>query len=81
MTQVLPEERLSDNVYHYDAEAKVFELAGHYEERIAGMERDSEDRGEKASVLKDLTAKSKEVAEKAPKEQTAPKKSRAEEAL
>ena len=80
-TQVLPEERLSDNVYHYDAEAKVFELAGHYEERIAGIERDSEDRGEKASVLKDLTAKSKEVAEKAPKEHAAPKKSRAEEAL
>ena len=80
-TQVAPEERLSDNVYHYDAEAKVFELAQHHEERIADMEKDSGDRGEKASVLKDLTAKSKEVAEKAPKEHAAPKKSRAEEAL
>ena len=49
-TQVAPEERLSDNVYHYDAEAKVFELAQHHEERIVGMEKDSEDRGEKASV-------------------------------
>ena len=80
-TQVAPEERLSDNVYHYDAEAKVFELAKHQEERIADMEKDSGDRDEKASVLKDLTAKSKEVAEKAPKEHAAPKKSRAEEAL
>ena len=77
-TQVAPEERLSDNVYHYDAKERVFELAQHYEERVAGQERDSDGRD---SVLKDLSAKSKEVAQKTPKENSAPKKSRAEESL
>lgn len=33
-TEVRPEDQLSDNVYHYDAQARVFELAGNYEQRI-----------------------------------------------
>ena len=32
---VSPEEQLSDRVYHYDAQEKVFELASDYEQRIA----------------------------------------------
>ena len=32
---VSPEEQLSDRVYHYDAQGKVFELASDYEQRIA----------------------------------------------
>lgn len=32
---VIPEEQLSDRVYHYDAQEKVFELASDYEQRIA----------------------------------------------
>ena len=32
---VTPEEQLSDRVYHYDAQEKVFELASDYEQRIA----------------------------------------------
>ena len=34
-TQVAPDEKLTDNVYHYDSESKVFELAEKYVERIA----------------------------------------------
>lgn len=35
---VSPEEQLSDRVYHYDAQEKVFELAADYEQRIAEKE-------------------------------------------
>ena len=35
---VSPEEQLSDRVYHYDAQEKVFELASDYELRIAEKE-------------------------------------------
>ena len=34
-TQVAPEDKLSDNVYHYDSEAKAFELAEKYLARKA----------------------------------------------
>ena len=90
-TQVAPNERLSDNVYHYDADAKVFELAEKFEARqnVKGLDsdRDAEkDSGakEKGSVLKDLDQKSKEVAaktEKTDKSHSAPKKNRSEESL
>ena len=35
---VSPEEQLSDRVYHYDAQEKVFELASDYEQRVAEKE-------------------------------------------
>ena len=35
---VSPEEQLSDRVYHYDSQEKVFELASDYEQRIAEKE-------------------------------------------
>ena len=37
-SEVLPKDQLSDNVYHYDSQDKVFELAGKYEERMAVKE-------------------------------------------
>ena len=33
-TEIRPEDKLSDNLYHYDAEHKLFELASNYEKRI-----------------------------------------------
>lgn len=37
-SEVLPKDQLSDNVYHYDSQDQVFELAGKYEERMAVKE-------------------------------------------
>lgn len=36
--EVAPADQLSQNVYHYDAEAKVFELASKYEDRILNQQ-------------------------------------------
>ncbi len=71
-TQVEPKDRLSDHVYHYDVKEKVFELAEKYDARK------KEKHAEKDSVLKDLSAKKKEIAD-APKVKTdkAPKKEEA----
>lgn len=64
-TQVRPEEKLTDNVYHYDSKDHVFELAEKFTERQqekeSGIEEKSEERG---SVLKDLKDKQKEAAVK-----------------
>lgn len=43
MSQVVPEDRLTNNVYHYDAKARIFDTIDHYQE----VQR-------KHSVLKDL---------------------------
>lgn len=43
-SEVRPEERLTDNVYHYDAIAKVLEQAEHFEQRM-------ENKQERKSVL------------------------------
>ena len=70
-TQVAPEDKLTDNVYHYDAEAKVFELGEKFVEREAA--KDSVEKSEeKSSVLGDLKAKKEEVA-KQPKKDAADK--------
>ena len=37
-SEVLPKDQLSDNVYHYDSQDKVFELAGKYDDRMAVKE-------------------------------------------
>lgn len=66
-TQVAPEDKLTDNVYHYDAEAKVFELGEKFVEREAA--KDSVEKSEeKSSVLGDLKAKKEEVAKQPKKE-------------
>lgn len=41
-SEVLPKDQLSDNVYHYDSQDQVFELAGKYEERMAVKEASQE---------------------------------------
>ncbi len=54
-TQVSPEDRLSDNVYHYDSQAKIFEIAKKFEERKSYHEMDG-----KTSVLENLDHMKKE---------------------
>lgn len=66
-TQVEPSERLSDKVYHYDSEAKAFELAEKFEARQNAKEAALDGKHEKGSVLKELGEKQKEIAEKLPK--------------
>ena len=39
-TQVSPEDRLADEVYHYDTKDRVFEKAGSFEERQKAKEQD-----------------------------------------
>ena len=64
-TQVDPKDRLTNNVYHYDSHAKIFELGEKFEERMAAREEVAE-KEEKVSLLDDLKTKKGEVA-KAPK--------------
>ena len=72
-TQVAPEDKLTDSVYHYDSKAKIFELGEKFVERQSEIEAEhSEERSEK-SVLGDLKAKKEEVARTPKKE--APEKS------
>lgn len=66
-TQVEPEDRLSDHVYHYDSEAKVFELAEKFDAKQAAKEATLESKTEKGSVLKELGEKQKEIADRLPK--------------
>ena len=56
--EVAPEDRLADNVYHYDGEDRVFETAKHYEDRMA--EKEAALGNEKGSILKDLEEHKKE---------------------
>lgn len=51
---VSPEERLTDNVYHYDSLARVFETGKQYEDRMAAKEAE---KGRKPSVLASLNEK------------------------
>lgn len=72
-TQVAPEEKLTDNVYHYDSKAKIFELGEKYVERQAEKGADiAEEKSDKTSVLGELKAKKDEVA-KVPKKEAAEK--------
>lgn len=70
-TQVLPEEKLTDNVYHYDSKEKIFELADKFVERQADREADKEGAlDEKGSLLNDLKSKKDEVAKQPKKDVT-----------
>lgn len=76
-TQVAPEEKLTDNVYHYDSKEKVFELGEKFVERQNEKEAGvSEEKSEKGSVLGDLKAKKDEVA-KTPKKEAVEKVTKA----
>lgn len=69
-TQVAPEEKLTDSVYHYDSKEHIFELAEKFEARQQEKETDVfSEKEEMGSVLGDLKAKKDEVA-KQPKKET-----------
>ncbi|MBQ3795980.1 MAG: hypothetical protein II842_06800 [Butyrivibrio sp.] len=96
-TQVAPEDKLTDNVYHYDSKDKVFELAEKYEVRAA--EKDQEkavkadvdkatakeearaETGERKSVLADLKAKKEQVASQPKKDAANKVKDKGEQSL
>ena len=59
-TQVAPQDRLSDNVYHYDSRDRVFELAESFEKRMAA--RESEKTQDGPSMLEKLREKKAEAA-------------------
>lgn len=61
-TEIKPEEKLTDSVYHYDSKNHVFELGEKYEARRQ-QDRTAQ-KAEKGSVLKDLKEKQESVAEK-----------------
>ncbi|MBQ3797085.1 MAG: hypothetical protein II842_12575 [Butyrivibrio sp.] len=62
-TTVDPSEKLTDNVYHYDAQDKVFELGEKYVERQAAKERgEVKEAGAKKSLLGELKAAKAEAA-------------------
>ena len=61
--EVRPEEKLTDNVYHYDSKDHVFEIAGKFEDRMAAKEAEAKD-----SVLADLASKKQDVDKLAPTE-------------
>ncbi len=82
-TQVAPEEKLTDSVYHYDSKEHIFELAEKFEARQQAKDADiSSEKEEKGSVLGDLKAKKDEIA-KQPKKDAVEKvdKSKGGEAL
>lgn len=56
--EVDPKDRLSDNVYHYDAKERIFELAEKYERRMEEKSKDKKQ--ERHSVLSELGNKQKE---------------------
>lgn len=53
--EVMPQDQLSDNVYHYDEQDKIFELASSFEDRMAALEqyveRTPEEEAEKTTIL------------------------------
>ena len=68
-TQVAPEDKLTDSVYHYDSQAKIFELGEKFVERQSEKEASIEaEATEKGSVLDELKAKKEEVAQQPKKE-------------
>ena len=68
-TQVSPADKLTDNVYHYDSQAKIFELGEKFVERQSERDEVAPEKDEKASLLGDLKAKKEEVA-KTPKKES-----------
>ena len=72
-TEVSPEMRLGNEVYHYDATDKVFEKASAHVERMAQKAEEKEASSERNSILKKMDEKKKEIAG-AVKDAVAPKR-------
>lgn len=62
VSEVSPEMRLGNEVYHYDATDKVFEKASAHEERMAQKAEEKEAGSDKKSLLKKMDDKKKEIA-------------------
>ena len=80
-TQVAPEDKLTDSVYHYDSKEKIFELGEKFVERQAEKEAAMDkEASEKSSVIGELKAKKEEI-DKQPKKDAPQKaaKSKGEE--
>ena len=75
-SEVSPEDRLTDRVYQYDAQERIFELGEKFEERQAEKMAAKEER---SSVLKDLQDKKQDMDLK-PKTPT-PHKSKNEQSI
>ena len=75
-TQVSPQDKLTDNVYHYDSQAKIFELGEKFVERQSERDEADIDKEDKGSVLGELKAKKEEVS-KAPKKEAVEKAAKA----
>lgn len=68
-TQVAPQDKLTDSVYHYDSKEKIFELGEKFVQRQAQKEAEkASEKGEKKSVLGDLKAKKDEIAKQPKKD-------------
>ena len=78
--EVDPKDRLSDNVYHYDAKERIFELAEKYERRMEEKSRDKMQAKNKdrRSVLSELENKQKECSGFEKKPGCTPKKTEME---
>ena len=78
--EVDPRDRLSDNVYHYDAKERIFELAEKYERRMEEKSRDKMQgkEQERRSVLSELGNKQKECSGFEKKPGRTPKKTEME---
>lgn len=78
-TTVEPEDKLTDNVYHYDSKEKIFELGEkHIERQASRAEKAKAKKEEKKSVLGELKA-AKEESVKKPKKDKIQKESRPKE--
>lgn len=67
-TTVDPADKLTDNVYHYDAKDKVFELGEKFVERQNSKESKGIEAGEKKSLSAEIKAKKEQIAN-APKKE------------
>ena len=67
-TQVAPQDKLTDSVYHYDSKEKIFELGEKFVER-QNQKENAKDVSEKKPIVSDLVLKEDKVSE-APKKKS-----------
>ena len=60
-TEVAPQDRLSDSVYHYDSQERIFEKAERFNERMQEKKAEKERPKEKGSLKARLDEKKKEA--------------------
>ena len=81
-TELRPEDVLSNNLYHYDAQDKVFEIAEKFEARQAEKQAEKEANPKRESAVKKLKDTEKAVAKEPPKKEIKPRvKDRGDQAI